>query len=67
MHTVFAPTIFSTPVVSCPKCNWQGKGEDIKQEELFLTDAIEIFCPSCDEYFGFVSTNEPDEQLTPDF
>jgi hypothetical protein len=59
MHRIFSPTILTATKVSCTKCNWQGKGVDMKQEELFLTDAIELYCPSCSGYLGFIS--EPDK------
>ncbi|MGN6399992.1 MAG: hypothetical protein ACTHMD_06035 [Flavisolibacter sp.] len=55
MHYIFSPAILTSPSVSCSKCNWQGKGKDITLEELFLTDAIELYCPSCSGYLGFIS------------
>lgn len=60
MHQIYSPAIFSTDDVTCPKCNWSGPGSDIHQEDLFLTDAIELYCPRCDGYMGFV--NSQDEQ-----
>jgi hypothetical protein len=58
MHRIFSSAILTTSDISCAKCNWQGKGNDMKQEELFLTDAIELYCPSCDGYLGFISKCE---------
>ncbi len=58
MHQIFPPTVFAKQEMHCLKCNWKGKGSEIKQEDLFLTDAIELFCPSCNGYFGFVSNSE---------
>lgn len=62
MHPVYSPAIFSKDNVSCPKCRWQGHGSRIHQEELFLTDAIELYCPQCDGYLGFVSSGDDLEQ-----
>lgn len=58
MQQIFSPAIFSNPEVHCSKCNWKGKGSEIKQEDLFLTEAIELFCPLCNGYFGFVNSEE---------
>lgn len=62
MHQIFPPAILTATNISCPKCGWQGKGAEVKQEELILTDAIELYCPSCNGYLGFVSEPEPDNQ-----
>ena len=56
MHQIFSPAVLQTNNISCSRCNWKGKGEEVSQEELFLTDAIEIYCPSCNGYLGFIST-----------
>ena len=61
MHQIYPPAILTTEEVFCSKCDWKGKGSDIKQEDLFLTDAIELFCPSCNGYLGFI--NQSDEDL----
>jgi DnaJ-class molecular chaperone len=60
MHKVYSPSVLLSPNITCPKCNWQGKGTDIKQEELILTDAIELYCPTCNGYMGFVSNSDED-------
>lgn len=60
MHQIFSTTVFSKDDVPCPKCTWKGKGSEVKQEQLLLTDAIELYCPTCDGYIGFVSL--PDQQ-----
>jgi DnaJ-class molecular chaperone len=59
MHHIYSATILTASDVSCSKCDWKGTGKDMKQEELFLTDAIELYCPSCNGYLGFIS--EPDK------
>jgi len=60
MHKVYSPSVLLSPDITCPKCNWQGKGTDVKQEELILTDAIELYCPTCHGYMGFVSNSDED-------
>ncbi|MGN6164960.1 MAG: hypothetical protein ACTHOF_10510 [Flavisolibacter sp.] len=55
MHHIFSPAILASNDISCSKCDWQGKGKDIKLEELLLTDAVELYCPSCNGYLGFIS------------
>ena len=59
MHQIFSPAILTASTISCQKCDWKGSGTDMEQEELFLTDAIELYCPSCNGYLGFIS--EPGE------
>jgi DnaJ-class molecular chaperone len=61
MHKVYSPSVLLSPKITCPKCNWQGKGTDVKQEELILTDAIELYCPTCNGYMGFISNSEDGE------
>ena len=58
MHQVFTPDILLRDEVSCPHCSWKGKGSEIEQEHLFLTDAIELFCPQCKSYMGFINQEE---------
>ena len=58
MHQIFAPTVFHKEEVPCPKCSWKGYGGDMHREHLFLTDAIELYCPSCEGYIGFVNTED---------
>lgn len=60
MHKIYSPAILAANHVSCPKCQWKGLGTDVKQEELFLTDAIELYCPTCEGYLGFIS--EPEQE-----
>ena len=61
MHPIYSAAIFNHDDVSCPKCNWKGPGRDIHQEDLFLTDAIELYCPTCDGYMGFVNSSDDGE------
>lgn len=61
MHPIYSPAIFSKADVSCPKCHWKGPGSAIQQEVLILTDAIELYCPTCDGYLGFVSSGDDAE------
>jgi hypothetical protein len=62
MQYQFSSSKLAEIELSCPKCNWQGKGEKAVKEELFLTEAIELYCPECHHYFGFISTSEEDHQ-----
>ncbi|HEU0112185.1 MAG TPA: hypothetical protein VFQ73_15025 [Flavisolibacter sp.] len=61
MQQIFPSTILETNLVSCTRCDWQGKGSEYKTEELILTDAIELYCPACNGYQGFVSVHEGSE------
>ena len=58
MQHQFSSNILTELELTCPKCDWQGKGNETIKEELFLTEAIELYCPKCNHYFGFVSTSE---------
>lgn len=60
MHKIYSADLLASSHISCPKCEWTGKGSDVKMEELFLTNATELFCPLCEGYLGFLS--EPEEQ-----
>jgi hypothetical protein len=44
--------------LTCPKCGWTGCGHEASKVDLFLTDALELYCKECDYYFGFISTTE---------
>jgi DnaJ-class molecular chaperone len=61
MHHVYSPTVLLSLNVNCSKCDWQGKGTDVNQEELILTHAIELYCPACNGYMGFISETDHDE------
>jgi hypothetical protein len=61
MHNVYAPSILLSPQISCPKCQWQGKGTEIQKLELTLTQAIELFCPTCHGYLGFINVPGPED------
>lgn len=61
MHPIYSTAIFSKDDVSCPKCHWRGHGSHVQQEELILTDAIELYCPTCDGYLGFVNSSDDSE------
>ena len=58
MHTVFTPEILKCSEVKCNHCTWKGKGSEIEQEYLFLTDAIELYCPECKTYLGFINQED---------
>jgi hypothetical protein len=54
MHQIYSPFFLENKELSCPKCNWRGRAKETDQEYLFLTDALELYCPSCEQYLGFV-------------
>jgi hypothetical protein len=58
MHRIFSPADLTEGAIQCSKCNWKGSGEEAEQEFLFLTDALELYCPDCDNYFGFINQDE---------
>ncbi|HEY9364221.1 MAG TPA: hypothetical protein VIQ00_13225 [Chitinophagaceae bacterium] len=58
MHTIFSLAAFSAKQLICPACTWQGNCKDSHQEHLLLTRAIELYCPDCQHYFGFVNKDE---------
>jgi hypothetical protein len=58
MHIVFSTDILKSEQVNCPECTWKGKGSDTEQEYLFLTDAIELYCPCCKNYLGFINQED---------
>jgi len=58
MHQQFSGNNLSAMEVSCAKCNWKGTADKAVHEHLFLTDAIEIYCPRCEGYIGFISQEE---------
>jgi hypothetical protein len=60
MHNIYSPTAFNSKEFECTDCNWKGEGRSTEQEHLILTDAIELYCPSCQNYLGFVSQNDMD-------
>ncbi|HEX2533856.1 MAG TPA: hypothetical protein VHK69_08980 [Chitinophagaceae bacterium] len=55
MHAEFSLSDFHDQPLHCTKCGWTGKGADTAQEYLMLTDAVEVYCPECSGYFGFMS------------
>jgi hypothetical protein len=62
MHYEFTSKVLTEIELTCPKCAWQGNGKKAAKEELFLTDAVEIYCPQCHHYFGFISTTEEENR-----
>ena len=47
--------------LTCPKCGWKGKGEELSVSEVFEESAIiEYVCPTCSEDIAFTAgpTNE---------
>ena len=48
---------FMQKSVSCRCCNWKGKVHEAQKNYFFTStiSEIEIFCPRCSTYIGFVS------------
>jgi Zn finger protein HypA/HybF involved in hydrogenase expression len=61
MQYLFSSSVLPEIELSCPKCEWSGDGDTASKEDLFLTDALELYCPQCNHYFGFVSTTLEEE------
>jgi hypothetical protein len=61
MHKVYSPAVLNGEEISCKHCSWKGQARETQKEHLFLTDAIELYCPECTSYLGFV--NEEEENL----
>ena len=55
MKPVFTPSILEKNF-HCPNCHWEGKGRDLLQEQFSHEESIELTCPKCDYYFGFIDT-----------
>ena len=55
IQTIFDQNKFSYEDIHCPTCEWEGRGQEADQELLLLSDAVELFCPKCAQYLGFVS------------
>lgn len=62
MHQIFTSRETISEIISCPRCQWSGKADETEQEHLFLTDAIELYCPECEGYIGFISPDEEEKQ-----
>lgn len=55
MKPVFTPSILEKKF-QCPNCHWDGHGSDLLQEKFSHEESIELTCPKCDYYFGFIDT-----------
>lgn len=44
-------------ITSCSCCNWKGKIADSRRQYITFTviSEVELFCPRCNTYMGFVS------------
>ena len=62
MKPVFTPTILQDHL-QCTNCSWQGKGEDALQEKFTHEESIELYCPKCNYYFGFINTGTQEDHL----
>jgi uncharacterized Zn-finger protein len=49
---------FDEQSLSCPNCNWTGKGHQAVIIDFYgVTDNKEVHCPKCDENIGILQTN----------
>ncbi len=48
---------YAQKTTSCSCCQWKGKVADIRKNYISFTaiSEIELFCPRCNTYMGFVS------------
>jgi len=60
MHKIFSFAELHKNEIDCIRCSWKGGAHDAATEELILTDAIELYCPQCSLYLGFVNSGEDD-------
>jgi len=60
MHEIFHPSIFKNASMKCTKCSWRGSVAEMDTEHMFLTDAVELYCPDCKNYMGFVNEGAED-------
>lgn len=44
-------------MTTCSCCNWKGKAADSRKRHIALTaiSEVELFCPRCNTYMGFVN------------
>ncbi|MBA2500870.1 MAG: hypothetical protein H0V30_14185 [Chitinophagaceae bacterium] len=47
--------------LSCPNCQWEGKGRELIQEKFSHEESIELSCPKCNYYFGFINTGTQED------
>jgi hypothetical protein len=60
--TVFNPATFDDQLLTCSKCNWNGRGSETVIIDLYnVTDNREVRCPKCDNLLGIL----PVEKETP--
>jgi hypothetical protein len=68
MHRIFSANFLTKNEINCLKCSWKGKVKKAEQEELFLTGAVELYCPACHQYIGLADINEDkDGSIKSDF
>ena len=60
MHQIFHPSILHDVSMCCNKCGWDGTYKEVHTEHMFLTDAMELYCPRCENYIGFVNESAED-------
>lgn len=63
MLQVFEHATYRQESACCPKCSWKGAGAALKQGEyFFMSDMVEVYCPDCTQYIGFISL-DPEEDF----
>lgn len=55
MHKIYHEDNYKEQILHCEECGWEGTGKETLKEHLYLSDAIELYCPHCKNYLGFVN------------
>lgn len=52
---IFDPLVFYEEKLTCPQCNWNGRGDEAILIDLYgLTNTREVRCPNCDALLGIL-------------
>ena len=55
MHLVLDDADQNAQQVECHRCHWQGSSSELERGDYFpLGDFMEVFCPGCNKYLGFI-------------
>lgn len=54
-NKVFEPLTFDEEQLTCPHCNWTGRGDEAIIIDLYnITAGKEVRCPKCDALLGIL-------------
>lgn len=61
MVDIFSPATFDDEQISCPRCSWQGRGDDTVLIDFYgLSSTKEVHCPECDAVLGGIERERDD-------